>query len=216
MPEESKRQSKTAFRVLVVTFALSIVLLVVFRGGHSDSVQLDFGLADVVGQTFGWVILLMAMFVGLKIDGLGWRELQYRRTHLLPSLILGTLVGAVFLICADKSPDLRFLLTASGIFAILQFLIVGLAEETLFRGYVQVRWVAALGWWRGWLLASATMSLFHVPILLLGENLSILEVLLETLRLLPLSLLLGYAMRKSGNIVAPAIIHLWLNLIPAL
>ena len=214
--EESKRQSRTALIVLVVTFALVIVFIAVSPGACRDSKQRDYSFTDVVGQAIAWGVMLLPMFVGMKADGLGWRELQYRRTNLLSSLMLGTLVGVMFLIGAGKVPHLLVVFTANGAFATLQFLVVGFAEETLFRGYVQARWVATLGWWPGLLLASVAMSLFHVPMLLLAERLPLLNVLLETLRVMPLSLLLGYAMRKSGNIVAPGIIHLWLNLIQAL
>ena len=213
LPESARRQLKTTLIVLAATIALSTVLLIVFGGYSGDSEQVDFGLGDVVGQAVGWGLLLLPLIIFVKIDGLGWRELQYRRTHFLSSLLLGTLVGGVFLIAAGKASNLLFIFTASGFFAVLQFLIVGFAEETLFRGYVQVRWVATWGWWRGWLLTSLTMSLFHVPILFISQKLPAVDVLMETLQLLPASLLMGYAMRKSGNIAAPAIIHLWLNFI---
>jgi len=152
------------------------------------------------------------MLIGMKADGLGWREVQYRRSHLFSSFVLGTLVGFVFLIGAGKISGLPAIFSVSGVAATLQFTIVGFAEETLFRGYVQTRWVAALGWWPGLLLASTVMSLFHVPILLMAEMLTPARVLVETLQMMPVSLLLGYAMHKSGNIVAPATIHLWLNM----
>lgn len=213
---ESKHQARTALIVLLVIFALTFVLVVVSPGGFDDSHQREYFFGDVIGQAIVWGIVLLPMFIGMKVDGLEWHDLQYSRRNLLPSFVLGTLVGVVFLIGAGKVERLSIVCTASGIYAILQYLVVGFAEETLFRGYVQVRWGATLGWWSGFLLTSVVMSLYHVPLLFMGESLPFSSVLLELLRMMPLSLLLGYAMHRSGNIVAPGIIHLWLNLIQAL
>ena len=88
LPEESKRQSRTALIVLVVTFALVIVLIAVSPGAYGDSKQRDYSFTDVVGQAVAWGVILLPMFVGIKADGLEWRELQYRRTNLLSSLML--------------------------------------------------------------------------------------------------------------------------------
>jgi membrane protease YdiL (CAAX protease family) len=215
-PEESKGQARTALIVLGAIFALTTFFIAIFSGGFNGSRQREYTLADVIGQAIVWAVVLLPMYFGAKNDGLGWRDLQYRRGHLLSAFLMGTLVGGIFLVSAGAVKNLAVVLTKSGLFAAMQYLIVGFAEETLFRGYVQVRWVAALGWWPGFLLASAVMSLFHLPILLLADHLTLLNALVEVIKIMPLSLLLGYALQKNGNIVAPAFIHLWLNLIQVL
>jgi membrane protease YdiL (CAAX protease family) len=215
-PEESKSQARSALIVVGATFALTTLFIAIFSGGFNGSRQREYSLADVIGQAIVWVVVLLPMYFGAKNDGLGWQDLQYRRGHLLSAFVRGTLVGGIFLVSAGAAKNLAVVLTKSGLFAAMQYLIVGFAEETLFRGYVQVRWVAALGWWPGFLLTSAVMSLFHIPILLLAEHLTLLNVPVEVIKIMPLSLLLGYALQKNGNIVAPVIIHLWLNLIQVL
>lgn len=213
---DGKRQSRTVLWVLAVIFAVSTLLLVLFGRSSGEAAPQQFGWEDVVGQTLVWAILLLPLLAGMIRSGLGWRDLQFRRAHLAASFVMGTLVGVMFLFGAGKAAGLTTLFAAGGLFATLQFLVVGFAEEMLFRGYVQVRWVAALGWWRGWLLASVVMSLFHVPILFLSDGLPFFGVLMGVLRLIPPSLLLGYSLRRSGNIVAPAVIHLWMNLVLSL
>ncbi|MBN2392795.1 MAG: CPBP family intramembrane metalloprotease [Anaerolineae bacterium] len=215
-PSESQRQLRRAWTVFVVTFGLILLLILVSPRGYGVAHQRDYGLADVIGQAIVWGIVLLPMYFGAKADGLKWRDLQYRRSNILSSLVLGTMVGMIFLVGAGKVTCLPMLFTVSGVFAGLQYLIVGFAEETLFRGYIQIRWEAVSGRLLGILLASVVMSLFHLPTLLVGGRLSILSTLDEVLRMMPLSLLLGYAMHKSGNIVAPSIIHLWLNWIQIL
>jgi membrane protease YdiL (CAAX protease family) len=215
-PAQCKSQARKALIVLAAIFVLTTLLIALAADAYGDPEQREYTLGDVVGQAVVWAIILVPMFIGAKTDSLGWQDLQYRWSKLLPAVVLGTLVGGIFLVSAGKADRLPGLFTANGLFATLQYLIVGFAEETLFRGYAQTRWAAAWGWWPGFLLASVGMVLFHAPILLLAEQLSFQDMLLEVLRMLPLSLLLGLAMHKSGNIAAPGIIHLWLNVIQTL
>jgi membrane protease YdiL (CAAX protease family) len=57
------------------------------------------------------------------------------------TLILVTLfVGGATETYAEDSASREYSLAD-----VIQYLVVGFAEETLFRGYIQVRWVAALG-----------------------------------------------------------------------
>jgi membrane protease YdiL (CAAX protease family) len=215
-PDESKPQARSALLVVGATLALTTFFIAIFSGGFNASRQREYSLADVIGQAVVWALVLLPLYFGAKNDRVGWHDLQYRRSHLFSAFAMGTLVGGIFLVSAGAAKNLAVVLTKSGLFAAMQYLIVGFAEETLFRGYVQVRWVAALGWWPGFLLASAVMSLFHLPILLLAEHLTLLNALVEVIKIMPLSLLLGYSLQKNGNIVAPAFIHLWLNLIQVL
>ena len=213
---ESKHQARTSLIVVVVTFALVMGLTAMSpKETYSDSGRHGYTFVDVVGQAIVWGILLVPMLAGMMVNELGWRDLQYRRERVVSSVILGTVIGGIFLASGGKIGLVSGIWSGWFIWGVLQFLVVGFAEETLFRGYVQVRWVGARGWWRGWLLTSFVMSLFHVPILLGGGAL-IHEASIEVLKIFPLSLLLGYSLQKSGNVVLPGVIHLWLNVVERL
>lgn len=214
-PGESTHQSRMTLVVLLVIFVLSMLQVsMISPSGNTEVLeQMAFSLIDVVMISINWIVLLVPMFIAMKLDMLRWGDIQYNRRNLFPSIILGTLVGIIFLVSNGRLTNLPALFTASGFFAALYYLVVGFAEETLFRGYVQVRWVSALGWWKGFLLTSLVMVLFHAPLILITWDLPLQEALLHMLRMMPLSLLAGYAMHKSGNIAVPGTIHLCLNLI---
>jgi membrane protease YdiL (CAAX protease family) len=88
---------------------------------------------------------------------------------------------------------------------------VGFGEEFLFRGYLQSRLLAWLGKWRGWLLASAVMAAVHFPHRVLIEGLGVGDALGATIGLLPVSLLMGFVMLCTRNIVAPGLFHTFSN-----
>jgi membrane protease YdiL (CAAX protease family) len=91
--------------------------------------------------------------------------------------------------------------------AFLQFSVVGFSEEFAFRGYLQTRLCAWLGRWQGWLLASVLMALIHIPqrVWMLGFDAS--TAFLSSAYLIPISLIMGFVMLRTENIVAPAIFN---------
>jgi membrane protease YdiL (CAAX protease family) len=80
---------------------------------------------------------------------------------------------------------------------------IALAEETIFRGYIQLR----LAWWLGPVpgiaLTAALSTLYHLPIWLfrLPANTILILAALTFIQ----ALVLGWIMRKAGHVAAPAI-----------
>ena len=54
------------------------------------------------------------------------------------------------------------------------------AEEFLFRGYLQARFIARIGIWRGWVLASLIFAASHLPHFLIYNHLSATAALAAT------------------------------------
>jgi membrane protease YdiL (CAAX protease family) len=70
-----------------------------------------------------------------------------------------------------------------------------------------------MGWigkWQGWILTSILMALIHIP-QRMALGLSPLEALISSASLIPISLIMGYIMIKTENIVAPGIGHTFAN-----
>jgi membrane protease YdiL (CAAX protease family) len=95
--------------------------------------------------------------------------------------------------------------------AFVFYAFVGFGEEFLFRGYLQTRLVAWLGAWQGWVLASVSMALVHYPHRWLIEGQSAGAAAVSSLALVPVSLLMGFVMLRTGNIVAPGLFHTFAN-----
>ncbi len=104
-----------------------------------------------------------------------------------------------------SSAEFNILLLAIGI---------SLAEETIFRGYIQLRLTWWLGEWVGIGLTAVLFALWHVPAWL--NRVPLETGLLMTGLTLIHGLVLGWIMSKSKNVIAPALyrsISLWMNFI---
>jgi hypothetical protein len=102
-----------------------------------------------------------------------------------------------------KPAELNLLLLAIGI---------SLAEETIFRGYIQLRLSWWLGEWAGIGLTAALFTLWHVPGWL--NRVPVQTGLLLAGLTLVHGLVLGWIMSKSKNVIAPALyrsISMWMN-----
>ena len=95
--------------------------------------------------------------------------------------------------------------------ALVFYACVGFGEEFLFRGYLQNRFIAWLGKWQGWLLASVTMALVHLPHRFLIEGQSLGDSFIASCALIPVSLLMGFIMLCVRNVVAPGMFHTFAN-----
>jgi membrane protease YdiL (CAAX protease family) len=133
----------------------------------------------------------------------GWNRLTFR-TGLMAGLALALL--SVFL-------RAKFNTIFSGVSpvqftALLLVTITCLAEETVFRGYLQLR----LEWWLGkrwgFLLTAVLFVLWRLPLMLMMPGTLVVNLILVVIQ----SLLLGWIMRSFGNVSAPIlyrVISIW-------
>ena len=101
------------------------------------------------------------------------------------------LTGSVFRLLAGLSTE--------DISALVYLLLICLAEETIFRGYIQLRLEGWLGPRYGWAAAAVLFTLFQLPRLLLLPA----ELPLRLGLTLVQGLVLGWVMRKSRHVAAP-------------
>ena len=100
--------------------------------------------------------------------------------------------------------------------ALLYFAFVGFGEEFLFRGYLQVRLAAWRGKAQGLVLASTIMALAHLPARFLLEGQPLSKAFLSSCADVPGSLLFGFIMLCTGNIMASGIFHTFANWVETL
>jgi membrane protease YdiL (CAAX protease family) len=172
----------------------------------------SYGPSDVVGQAIIALVLLGPALLAMR-----WRReprasARVSRHNLGGSLVIGTLLAllSVVSICfgSEGTPGRVIGRLGRGhLWALLQYAVVGFGEELAFRGYLQTRLVAWLGRWPGWVLASVLMALAHVPQRLTVAGASPLAALSSSASLIPISLLLGYVMLRTENVVAPSLAH---------
>lgn len=214
---EAPGQAQTAVLVAIIILGLVFALLArmpTVYAAPTDSRSYE--LIDVVGQALAWALVLIPMHLGASHHQLKLADLQLHGRRWLSAIALSVVIGAIFFVAQGKVDAAPRLWAWWGLYAALQYLVVGLAEEVFARGYLQVRWVAAAGWWVGWLGASLVMAALHLPQYLIAYQMEWLPAIVEVAQILPLSLLLGYVLHKNGNLLAPILVHLWFNLASAL
>ena len=190
------------------------------------------GLAVYLSLRFGaplvWLILPLAIALlhghSLSDYGLDFRlRPPSAATHLLLGGSLLLLYGAVHAWFAQEvlgqtlapgfTGDLRYLAPQLAV----EFLTIGIPEETFFRGYFQTRWNVAFG--RPWKLCGAKIGLgfwaqsivFALCHLATGDW--------TRLRVFFFALLAGWLRERSGSVMGPAVYHavanIWYRLLVA-
>ena len=134
-------------------------------------------------------------------------------TNFIKSFNLGIISGITFLILIylfERKNDINiYSLENYKIF--LEYFIVAVSEEILFRGFLQNKLVKWLGNMKGVILAALIFSLFHFPQRVLVQGLEYSDAILYCFALFPLSLIFGYIMHKSQNIIGISIFHTFIN-----
>lgn len=127
--------------------------------------------------------------------------------NLAAALLIGLFLALVFVFASNGLAASWKDWTSDQSWTLAKYAIVGFAEEFLFRGYLQTRLIAFLGRWRGWALTSLLMTMAHITQHATQYGMPIGDAALNSAQSLPLSLLLGYVMLCTDNIVAPALLH---------
>lgn len=153
------------------------------------------------------IILLIAR--GQPLKSTGWSKDNTRA-----SLMLGLLLVVLTIFLRGKFTTLLKGVTSEQGSLLLVLLILCLAEETIFRGYIQLRLMSFIGTTWGWLVTALLYLLWQLPGRPWLSQFSTVwpEILIAVVQ----ALLLGWIMRKTYHVAAPALfraVATWLMLI---
>jgi membrane protease YdiL (CAAX protease family) len=158
--------------------------------------------------------LLVAVIIGapfavaVLVRGQPWLSTGLGKQTLRPSLQLGLALAVVTIFLLGKIYNLIDGISTSEINFLLAMLALGFAEEFAFRGYVQPRLSAWCGERWGWIVTAFLFTLWRIPQqILVTKMVSLPDLGIGLLDLLVFSLIQGWIMRKSGNVLAPALYH---------
>ena len=178
---------------------------------------------DVDSYGWGWlafnsilaVVLLGPMAAHIGKRRLGRAALCLSPPYLSRGLLIGIVVGTLWVLI--NTFDLRFFrgLAARSAFALrasIYFCIVALSEELLFRGYLQRIAVARLGAVKGIVVSALAFALAHFVKAGLFSSQATAAPLEALILTMVVGLYLGYAAYRTGNIAAPIVIHLFVDL----
>ncbi len=153
-------------------------------------------------------ISFVPIFVILKMRKQGFETVGVTRKNIGLSLLLGVVLSLLYIFFSttpEYLPDR--LLTYNTLYAFIYYSAVGLGEELMFRGFLQLRCTTWLGEINGLIVASVIMALIHIPQRIFAVGLDPLQALVSAVSLTPFSLLMGFLMLRTKNISGPAIMH---------
>lgn len=165
--------------------------------------------AIVMIQLIGYLILFSPVLIAMKVRNESWQSAGVTSNNLGKSILLGCLLGLISIVTCGPclAGILGGMMNMNHFWAFLQDTVVGFSEEFAFRGYLQTRLGAWLGRWQGWLVASVMMALIHIPQRIYMSGFDATTAFLSSAYLIPISLIMGFVMLRTGNIVAPGIFH---------
>jgi membrane protease YdiL (CAAX protease family) len=129
----------------------------------------------------------------------GWGHKKVARG----ALRLGLALVFLTIFLRGKAINLLNGVTAAEGAAFLLWLGISFAEESVFRGYLQLRFNAWVGERFGWLLTALLYFLWQIPFYLQIVAGSWEKIIIAAVQ----SLILGWIMRKSGHVLAPFLYH---------
>ncbi len=157
------------------------------------------------------LIVLAALFLrGQPLKGAGWDSMNLRL-----GLQTGLALALLTLFLRNRVMDVLNGLSREEITYLLVVLGIALAEETVFRGYVQMRLCWWLGEKQGILATAAFNTLWRLPLLLaVGASSSF---WMSLGMMLGQALLSGWLMQKTGSVLTTVLYRatsLWMNFYP--
>ncbi|HVN54457.1 MAG TPA: CPBP family intramembrane glutamic endopeptidase [Anaerolineaceae bacterium] len=164
--------------------------------------------AERLIQQLGLLLIISAPYVvALVIRRQPWLSAGLSRASMRAGLSMGLALAFLTIFLTNHTSTVFGGLTGSSVNYLLAMLAVGLVEETIFRGYTMLRLMDYLGETWGWILQAVLYALWHLPQKLVIEHASPTLLAFSLVYLFLFGLLLGWIMRKCGNVLGPGLYH---------
>jgi membrane protease YdiL (CAAX protease family) len=215
-----KREGIVALSLYVFITILTITIYLIFyhpsTGQNQTPTPFTYTMTQLLTQIGFSLLIFLPFSAALSYRKQPWLSAGLGKASMKGGLQLGIALALISIFLLGKIYSIMNGLTSSQWLYLLAMAVVGFVEEFAFRGYIQLRLCA---WWGdtwGWIATSVMFCLWHIPqrIMVQGETLT--TILPSLAYLLVLGLVFGWIMKKSGNVLAPAIyhaIHNWLSVI---
>ncbi|UCH32471.1 MAG: CPBP family intramembrane metalloprotease [Candidatus Bathyarchaeota archaeon] len=211
--EHPRRELTLVFLVIIALSAMISVRSVTYK--LPPWLQVD--AIDLLWVAVYYTTLFIPVIIAMKRTGQNLRSIGISSEDKWRMFALGLIFSAIYItITGIVAPSIgvKFMgFSTSQAYGLIFFAIVGFGEETIWRGYIQTRLIAYAGTLKGYVIASLLFALWHFPIYYHGV---VLETLASTFLVLVPSLLMGYIMLRSQNIIPSSIFHLfwdWNNML---
>ncbi len=159
-------------------------------------------------------ICLVPFAIALVLRQQPIRSIGWNPVLVTPGLQMGVAMALLTIFLRNRAMDILGGLAAPIVSSLPLTLGIALAEETIFRGYIQMRLTWGLGLWPGLVVTSSLFTLWHMPawVQTLPPQTTLVLAGLTFVQ----GLVLGWIARKSGGVVAPTLyraISIWVTLL---
>ncbi|MHB0923760.1 MAG: CPBP family intramembrane glutamic endopeptidase [Bellilinea sp.] len=198
-----KRESMAAAIVAVGVFVIGFFIFrdptpAPFTRLTESTPTLEAAIQHLTAAGAGVLLVVIAlMYRRQPLRSAGWN-----RSLFMPALQIGIGIIMLTVFLSGKLSLLMDGISQDESTALPVITLLALAEETIFRGYIQPRFESRIGKIPGWLLTSVLFALWQIP-RLLGEPTQ--TILIGVGLGLVQGLLAGWMMQKSHHVLAPGI-----------
>ncbi len=209
-PQREANFALTLF-VLIYVFAFQYFANPIFN--FLKDIASNFEGGEIAERMLLALICFLPFIIALIVRGQPLKSIGWSRENLRSGLTVGLMLALLTVFLRGKFMTLLAGISTQQMALLGVILLYTLAEETIFRGYIQLRFASRFGERWGWLLSAAIFVLWQLPGRLgVTPFVSLWPVLLMGLIN---GLLLSWIMKKSGHVLAPTLyraISMWLFL----
>jgi len=209
-----QRESTFAFTLFVLIYVFAFLF---FSNPIFEFLKIfaaNFWGGEVAERTLLAVICLLPFVVAIIARGQPLMSTGWHPANLRASLSVGMMLAILTIFLRGKFMTIIGGISSQQASALGIYLLLAVAEETIFRGYIQPRLQSQIGQRWGWLATAGLYMLWQLPgrIWIMPFTSLWLFLLLGLIQ----GLLLGWIMQKSGHVLAPILyraISAWLTVL---
>ncbi len=229
--EEVKTYSRKDGLIALVFYLYCMVhsylfALLMFRTNVYDTIANWLHMGDTTLYQFLFylpitILEVLPIFVIMRLRKQSLKSIGLKKEKTLKSIFIGLVFSIPFIvppviIAIMQGKQLASLPNLIWLF-LFYFLIIGFAEELVFRGYLQTRLQGLIkGKWLSIVITGLLFTLTHIPFQMVSRDLGLLEFIMThggmILITFPIHIYLVYIYTRDQNILSVTITHTFINL----
>jgi membrane protease YdiL (CAAX protease family) len=183
-------------------FGLLLALSILFYSGSIPAPQPFVSVpSELWQQLIASLIALLLVLALLTIRRQPIRSAGWSKAMLNPSLRLGLALAFLAIFLRGAIFSLMDGVSSAELSGLMVWLLLALAETTIFQGYIQLRLASFFGDRFGWLVAAAIFFLWQLPRLLLQSETIWIRLAVAAIQ----AVLLSWLMKRSGHVAGIAL-----------